>query len=180
MGDNFLTYMYEVLGMRLTIALIVLLFLIFLLALFSIIQAIFRKKGGSKENTKKGTQKISLNTSSAKSPRHELILLDKKVKSFFKTKLNSESELTYSEIIKKLKEKNKPLPISFCKEMNYHLYSEKTTSKQEVADMKRKFLDVTQSKKEKTKIKKIKKKQQDKKSKLKKVNKLISSKNKKK
>ena len=83
MGDNFLTYMYEVLGMRLTIALVVLFLLIALLVFISIVQKIFKGKGGQKENVREKTQKINLNTSSAKSPRHELILLDKKVRNQF-------------------------------------------------------------------------------------------------
>lgn len=148
MGDNFISYMYEVLGMRLTIALVVLFLLIALLVFISIVQKIFKGKGSQKQSTKSKIKKINLDTSSSKSPKHELILLDKKVKDYFKTKLNSESELTYSEIIKKLKEKNKPMPIGFCKEMNYHLYSEKTTSKQEVTEMKRKFLNIINPKKQ--------------------------------
>jgi len=150
MGDNFIISIYESLGLKLTLALTILFTLIFLLVLISILKKFFRKDKGKKETVKKKVSKVNLNKVSAKSPRGELVLLDKKVRDFFKKKLESESEMTYSEIVRKLKEKNKPAPISFFKEMNYHLYSEKIISNQEVGDMKRKFLSIIEKKKSKS------------------------------
>ncbi len=168
MGDNFIISMYNYLGIKLVIALLILFVLILFLIILDLISK--KKKTKNKEKTKDIPKKMKLKISS-KDPKHNLILLDKKIRDHFKSKLKSESEITYAEITRELKAKNKPVPASFFHKMNYHLYSQKQTTEKEVKNLKQEFLNIIQNKKTKP-IKQKPKKETKKKTKPKKISKI--------
>ena len=160
---------YENLGIKLSIALAVLFIFILVLIFIFVTNKKFKKRGkrkaGMKNHLKKTkNQKINMTT------QEQLIFLDKRVKSFFKTKANENKKLTYTEIIKELKQKNDTSPISFCKKMNYYLYSGKNITRKDVEDLEYHFEKITNKEKPKKELNKKTKPKKDIKHVIKKLN----------
>ncbi len=148
--SNLFDSIYENLGIKLSIALAVLfIFILVLIFIFVTNKKFKKRKAGMKNHFKKmKNEKINMTT------QEQLIFLDKRVKSFFKTKANENKKLTYTEIIKELKQKNNTSPISFCKKMNYYLYSGKNITKKDVEDLEYHFEKITNKEKPKKELNK--------------------------
>jgi len=158
--SNLFGFIYENLGLKLSIALAILFILILALIFIFFSDKKFKKrikrKAGTKNHLKKiKNQKINITV------QEQLIFLDKKVKEFFKTKTNENKKLTYTEIIKELKQKNDMAPIPFCKKMNYYLYSGKNITKKDVEYLENHFEKITNKEKPKKELNKKTKPKKD-------------------
>ena len=174
--SNFFSSIYGNLGIKLSIALAVLFILVLVLIFIFISDKKFKKRTKRKTGTKNHLRKIK-DKKIKMSVQEQLIFLDKRVKEFFKT--NENKKLTYTEIIKELKQKNNIAPISFCKKMNYYLYSGKNITEKDVKNLEHQFEKITNKEKPKkelnkktklTKKTKLKKPKKDIKQVLKKLN----------
>ena len=155
--SNLFGSIYENLGIKLSIALAILFILILALIFTFVSNKKFKKRTKRKADTKNHLKKIK-NQKTNITVQEQLIFLDKKVKEFFKTKTNENKKLTYTEIIKELKQKNNMAPIPFCKKMNYYLYSGKNITKNDVKNLENHFKKITNKEKPKKDIKQVIKK----------------------
>lgn len=102
--------------------LIVLLAAILILLLIFALTLRLLKKRKQSSNLK---SKVSLNFKIKKTsnPKENLYSLNRLSREFFKQYLNLKSELTYLEIAKILRDKNKPHEAEYCEELESLLYS---------------------------------------------------------
>jgi len=138
---------------KLSIALAILFILILVLVFIFISDKKFKKRTKRKAGTKNHLKKIK-NQKINMTVQEQLIFLDKRVKKFFKTKTNENKKLTYTEIIKELKQKNNRAPIPFCKKMNYYLYSGRNITKKDVKNLENHFEKITNKEKPKKELNK--------------------------
>ena len=148
--SNLFGSIYENFGIKLSIALAILFILILALIFTFVLNKKFKKR---KTGTKNHLKKIK-NKKTNITVQEQLIFLDKRVKEFFKTKTNEHKKLTYTEIIKELKQKNNMAPIPFCKKMNYYLYSGKNITKKDVENLENHFEKITNKGKPKKELNK--------------------------
>ena len=149
--SNLFGSIYKNLGIKLSIALAILFIFILVLIFIFITNKKFKKRGKRKAGIKNHLKKIKEQKTNI-TVQEQLISLDKRVKEFFKTKANENKKLTYTEIIKELKQKNNTSPISFCKKMNYYLYSGKNITKRDVENLEYHFEKITNKEKPKKEL----------------------------
>ena len=133
-------------GIKIKIAIILFLLVLIILIIIAIVGVIsLTKNRKRKEKNKKEPKKIE------KNPEKELLLFDKKIKDYFKGYLKLDSEVGYTKIAEKLREKNKHALANFCDRMNYSLYSEKKIDEEDIKALKKHFRNITHIKKTKKK-----------------------------
>lgn len=122
------------------IMLVIILFII-IFVIFYIIKKIKQKK----QRPKKTGPKITGDS------KENLLLFDKKIKNYFKRYLKLDSEIGYTKIAEKLREKNKYALANFCDRMNYALYSGKEIDEGDIKALNKHFHNITHIKKSKKK-----------------------------
>ena len=158
--SNLFGSIYENLGIKLSIALAILFIFILVLIFIFVSDKKFKRRTKRKAGTKNHLKKIK-NQKTNITVQEQLIFLDKRVKEFFKTKTNKDKKLTYTEIIKELKQKKDTAPIPFCKKMNYYLYSGKNITKKDVENLENHFEKITNKEKPKKELNKKTKPKKD-------------------
>lgn len=155
--SNLFGSIYENLGIKLSIALAILfVFILVLIFIFVSGKKFKKRKADTKNHFKKmKNEKINITV------QEQLRFLDKRVKEFFKIKTNENKKLTYTEIIKELKQKNNTTPIPFCKKMNYYLYSGRNITRKDVENLENHFEKITNKKKSKKELNKKTKPKKD-------------------
>jgi len=106
------------------------------------------KKKEIEEQKRKNIEKSLAFEGKAKTPKESLMMLNDIAKKFFKDYFNEKKEMTYLEIIEKLRGKKDQKTAGFCEKMDYLLYSRIEINKENALEMINEFDNIVKRAKE--------------------------------
>jgi hypothetical protein len=115
--------------------------ILILLLIFALTLRLLKKR--KQASNLKSRASLNFKIKKTSNPKENLYSLNRLSREFFKHYLNLKSELTYLEIAKILRDKNKPHEAEYCEELESLLYSGREIKKEVVLKLIQQFIEMT-------------------------------------